>query len=405
MEKSDFASSINLDDYLSGYDDELCEKNEKEDTSVDDNFRRLFDLSADEIMCREFGSEEQAYEFYSLYAKHNGFVVRKDDITRDTRGNLIMRQFVCNRERLRNKKHFMRVDRKRDHRLLTRTNCQAKLRIHYHEKSLKCKVVSFEQSHNHELTPSRLVHLHPAYHRLSDIDKAQVDTLQTYGLRSCHIMGYLVAQKGSYCRVGFIKKDMYNYLDRKNEAKVKKGDVRAVLSYLQGKDDSDPLLYGKYSTGFDGKLKRLFWADGVSRYDFQGFGDILAFDTTYKMNKSYCKKKSSMVEFFHKFEQAKKEYRNNELMTEFKNMFSEPVLTTYLRSIEKEAAKFYTHEIFREVKEEIEKANALIVTQRLVVEEILRLFECRGIPCSHIITMMRNEDMDTIPRSCYANDG
>ncbi|KAJ1387291.1 protein FAR1-RELATED SEQUENCE 5-like [Sesbania bispinosa] len=76
-----------------------------------------------------------------------------------------------------------------------------------------------------------------------------------------------------------------------------------------------------------------------------------------------------MVEFLHKFEQAKKEYRNNEMMAEFRSLFSEPVLTTYLRSFEKEASKIYTQEIFKEFKQEIEKANALIVCERSVLEE------------------------------------
>ena len=65
-----------------------------------------------------------------------------------------MRQLVCNRAGLRDKKHLMRVDRKRDHRPITRTNCPAKLCIHYDHKTRKWKVVSFEGCHNHELTPT-----------------------------------------------------------------------------------------------------------------------------------------------------------------------------------------------------------------------------------------------------------
>ncbi|KAJ1375732.1 FAR1 DNA-binding domain [Sesbania bispinosa] len=230
MTKTEFPSDIKLDDdkppiihsnsesdNLNGVEEhDFCEKTEKEGIgSRDDEGSKLFDLSADEILLREFGSEQEAYDFYECYANYHGFVVRKDDVTKDIRGNVIMRQFVCNREGLRNKKHFLRVDRKREHRPLTRTRCQAKLRVHYHHNSLKWKVVSFEQSHNHELAPSRYVHLHPAYRGLTDCDKAQVDRLHGHGLRGCHIMGYLVAQKGGYCRVGFTKKDMYNYLDKK----------------------------------------------------------------------------------------------------------------------------------------------------------------------------------------------
>ena len=61
----------------------------------------------------------------------------------------------------------------------------------------------FEEIHNHELTPSKYVHLFPAYRRLTDADKAQVDGLRSCGIRTCHIMGYMMAQKGGYAGVGF----------------------------------------------------------------------------------------------------------------------------------------------------------------------------------------------------------
>ncbi|KAK1436266.1 hypothetical protein QVD17_02045 [Tagetes erecta] len=35
----------------------------------------------------------------------------------------------------------------------------------------------------------------------------------------------------------------------------------------------------------DGELKSVFWADGVSKANFQAFGDVLAFDATYHTNK------------------------------------------------------------------------------------------------------------------------
>nr|KYP45199.1 Protein FAR-RED IMPAIRED RESPONSE 1 [Cajanus cajan] len=59
--------------------------------------------------------------------------------------------------------------------------------------------------------------------------------------------------------------------------KIKDGDVVAALSYLRGKTDNDPMLYTKFATNSDGRLRKLFWADC--------FGDVLAFDTTYRKNK------------------------------------------------------------------------------------------------------------------------
>ncbi|KAJ1392531.1 Zinc finger, PMZ-type [Sesbania bispinosa] len=75
-------------------------------------------------------------------------------------------------------------------------------------------------------------------------------------------MGFLVDKKGGYRNVGFSKKDLYNYIDKVKRGKIKDGDVVAGLSYLQGKADNNPICA-----------------------DFQFFGDVLAFDVTYKKNR------------------------------------------------------------------------------------------------------------------------
>ncbi|KAJ1417979.1 FAR1-related protein [Sesbania bispinosa] len=98
-------------------------------------------------------------------------------------------------------------------------------------------------------------------------------------------MGYLLDQKGGYANVGFCKKDLYNYIDEVKRGKIKDGDAMAALSYLQGKADNEPVFFSKFLCSDDGKLTHLFWADGISRADYQFFGDVVAFDATYKKNK------------------------------------------------------------------------------------------------------------------------
>jgi hypothetical protein len=88
--------------------------------------------------------------------------------------------------------------------------------VKYHAAKGKYVVAIFEEAHNHELTPARFVHLHPLFRKISEADKPQIDGLQNHGIRTCHIMGYMVAQKGGYADVGFTKKDLYNYFDKKN---------------------------------------------------------------------------------------------------------------------------------------------------------------------------------------------
>ncbi|CAJ2636447.1 unnamed protein product [Trifolium pratense] len=565
------------------------------DAVLGDTLVRINSITSDEIRALEFGTIDAAYEFYYQYGKCKGFAIRKSDSRkRGPKGNRItvMRQFVCSKHGLRDKKHLYRIDRKREHRRLTRTNCPARLRVHYKAEKDRYVVSMFVEGHNHELNPSSLVHLHPVYRKTSEADRAQIDGIQSHGIRTCHIMGYMVAQKGGYAGVG-LKKDLYNYFDKKMREIVKDGDVEASLNYLNVKSSTDPMLYAEYAVNIgDGRMKCLFWADGSSRSDYFCFGDVVAFDTTYKKkkynypliifsgfnhhsqtiifgaalvadettetykwvlrcflecmgnkhpksvvtdgdgdmreaikqvfpdatyrlcawhlsknatenvknseflegfrkaiysnftndqfeefwaelikenelegnpwvaktyeNKSlwataylrdkffgrlrtksqceainaiincYVRNKWCIFEFMHNFEQAVTDYRNNEVVADFKSKYTEPVLTTHLRLMESDAAKIYTAEIFKEVKDEIMKVGALIVKdkyehgktktytltkyckdnyEREVVYDgdtlqcSCKLFDSCGLPCSHIFYVMKEEHVDHIPRS------
>lgn len=80
---------------------------------------------------------------------------------------------------------------------ITRTDCEARLQIHYKGQYIKMDVNIFRKDyHNHELT--RFVHLFRAHFIV---------------IRTCYIMWYMVAQKGVYAGVSFIKKGPYNYVD------------------------------------------------------------------------------------------------------------------------------------------------------------------------------------------------
>jgi len=142
----------------------------------------------------------------------------------------------------------------------------------------------FEEGHNHELTPSSVLHLNPVYRQISEADKAQIDGLQSHGIITCLIMGYMVAQKSEYSGVGFTKKDLYNYFDKKMRVVVKDGDVSAALNYLNVKSSTDPHSFCEYSATNGRRLKCLFWVDGTSRSYYFCFGDVVAFDTTYNKN-------------------------------------------------------------------------------------------------------------------------
>ncbi|KAJ1404687.1 Zinc finger, CCHC-type [Sesbania bispinosa] len=579
-------------DFMDGcstfWTDENCESNRDESRNGDGNpvgdqgglswgGRMIHELTHDDIRRLEFASKAEAYSFYSDYAKQRGFAVRKDDIERNENGDIVKRYLVCNKEGTRDKKNLERKDRVREARPITRVQCIARMRVYLDMRSGKWKVSSFHDDHNHELTPPTYVHMMPAYRRLSESDKAQIDTLHAAGVRTCHIMSFMIGQKGGHGELGFCKKDMYNHIDKQKRANIEDGDAFAALCYLQGKYNGDPLMHCMFRTTDDGRLQDLFWCDGASRVDYQCFGDVIAFDMTYKKNKynkplvifywynhhgetcifgcalvvdektetykwvletfleaMFGKEPSAVVtdgdaamreairvvfpsvvhrlcswhihqnacenvknsKFLEEFKRmiygkftedrferewtnmvdkfglsnnrwvqkmydmkrlwansymgdtfyggvrttsvceginsfikrALKEYRHNELISDFKSFYGEPVLTTTLFTIEECASKVFTRKKFWEVKSEIESAAAYNVVDRVVTGETVRLtmnkfckpdyeydvvldkselkfncecrmFESCGIPCRHIFCAMKNEHVKTIPSS------
>ncbi|KAL5163227.1 Protein FAR1-RELATED SEQUENCE 5 [Glycine soja] len=197
--------------------DVRIENVEDREDATNEEDRRIVGLVSDEINVLDFGSEEHAFIFYREYARSHGFVVRKYDVSQNVAGNINKCQFICNKE-----------------------------------------VSKFVETHNHHLTPVNHVHHMPEYQVLFDLDKAQVDSLHSFGSRTCQIMGYLLAKKGGYGSIRSLKNDLHNH-------KKKIG-----LSDLEGKSNNDPTFYSIIEITID--ANRIF----------NVFGDVFAFDTIYK---------------------------------------------------------------------------------------------------------------------------
>ncbi|RYR08614.1 hypothetical protein Ahy_B05g076385 [Arachis hypogaea] len=121
----------------------------------------LAGLSVDDILKKVWVSIENAYEFYRRFGKMHGFGVQKGDSRKDCEGNLVRYRYFCNKEGLRERKYYDRVDRTREHKPETRTNCKAMLSVR--------KLVT---EHNHELTPEGMVHLIANHCGLTEIVKS-----------------------------------------------------------------------------------------------------------------------------------------------------------------------------------------------------------------------------------------
>jgi len=120
----------------------------------------------------------------------------------------------------------------------------------------------------------------PAHRKMSEHDKYQMNTMRNTGISTTRIYGYFASQAGGYENVGYNKRDMYNEKFKRSGSRL--SDAEGAIDFLKGVCKRDDMFFWKHKVNADGSLKHLFWCDGVSRMDYSIFGDVLAFDATYK---------------------------------------------------------------------------------------------------------------------------
>ncbi|RYR13681.1 hypothetical protein Ahy_B04g070544 isoform D [Arachis hypogaea] len=92
---------------------------------------------------------------------------------------------------------------------------------------------------------------------MTEADIMQMMNMLKSGISTSQIFGLLPSQADGYEFVGYGPRDMYNEIARQRHQ-------------------------------VPGLLRNLFWSDGISQLDYQLFGDVIAFDATYKKNKYSC---------------------------------------------------------------------------------------------------------------------
>ena len=94
----------------------------------------------------------------------------------------------------------------------------------------------------------------------------------------------MAKQVGGRDNLGFIPEDYKNYLRSKRTRDSMIGDTGGVLEYLQKKKIEDSGFYSAIQLDADDLITNIFWADAKMRSDYEYFGDVVCFDTTYRKN-------------------------------------------------------------------------------------------------------------------------
>ncbi|CAA0825035.1 Protein FAR1-RELATED SEQUENCE 5, partial [Striga hermonthica] len=243
------------------------------------------DVDGNHIKEKMFESEEEAGDFYNFYAKCTRFSIRKDDVRRNKSSGMIdMRKWVCSKEGFRDKKWLEKEDISREPRPLTRVGCPAVFRVKYNKRLKKFVVTEFVKKHNHELMTEEGVSFLFSHQSVKESDLVEAISMHEVGWRTSEIMNFFAHRAGGYHKIGFTLKDLYNSVYAKRKADIRDGDAEGALAYFSAKKDSDPSFFFKFDVDESNRLRHLIWVESRCQSDYQYFGDVLVFDTTYRTN-------------------------------------------------------------------------------------------------------------------------
>jgi hypothetical protein len=243
-------------------------------------------MSEEELIRFHFPDVGVAFQFYNWYGCNQGFSARKCRIVRKSGGEIIQQTFVCHREGQRRERNDKTGTRKREQKRKSRCGCEARCVVHIEESSRRWYIKYFNDVHNHAFVDDMYSGMLPAHREMPDYDKRQMHTMRKVGIRTPNIYCLFAMQAGGFDKLRYSKRDMYN--EQVRQKRTQYSDAQIALDFLHEMCSNDEMMFWKHTVDEDGKLTRLFWSDSVSRRDYSVFGDVLAFDATYKKNRYLC---------------------------------------------------------------------------------------------------------------------
>lgn len=240
-----------------------------------------------------FNTDEEAFEYYSNFARKNGFSIRKARSTESQNLGVYRRDFVCYRSGFNQPRKKANVEHPRD-RKSVRCGCDAKLYLTKEvvDGQTQWYISQFSNVHNHELLEDDQVRLLPAYRKIQEADQERILLLSKAGFPVNRILKVLELEKGVQPgQLPFIEKDVRNFVRtckktvQENDAMLTEKRENDLLELLEGckamAQRDDGFVYS-YTTDENGKVENIAWAYGDSIRALSVFSDVVTFDTTYR---------------------------------------------------------------------------------------------------------------------------
>lgn len=145
-----------------------------------------------------------------------------------------------------------------------------------------CYIYEFVSEHNHILaTASQVQHLR-SQRTITEAQLASVEAAKSVGISNKANFDLMAKEAGGIENLEFTREDMKSKLYSKRSLKVHEGDTRGVLEYLEKKTSEEEKFIYSIQVDEDDLITNIFWTDSKMVVDYELFGDVVCFDTTYR---------------------------------------------------------------------------------------------------------------------------
>ncbi|XP_028759539.1 protein FAR1-RELATED SEQUENCE 6-like [Neltuma alba] len=226
----------------------------------------------------EFDSFEEAYNFYNVYAKEQGFGIRvSNSWFRSRRKERYRAKLSCSNA------GFKKKSEAHNPRPETRTGCPAMIVIRMVDGQI-WRIVEVKLQHNHQVNPG-IKRFYKSHKKMilaareaqpppDPITETHTIKLYRTALMDAGYNGFSNFVEGQGTSFDNLK-----YLE------LKEGDGHTIYNYFCRMKLTNPNSFYLFDIDDDGQLRNVFWVDARSRVCYSYFNDTVIIDTTCLANK------------------------------------------------------------------------------------------------------------------------
>ena len=162
----------------------------------------------------------------------------------------------------------------------TRCMCQASMKINLVDGFYY--VYHFVSQHNHNLATKEQNHQLRSQRKMDEAQISRIEVAKSVGITTKAAVDLLAKEVGGMENLGFTCVDVKNRLYSKRSLKVHQGDTGGVLEYMEKRTSEDAKFFYSIQVDENDMITNIFWADAKMVADYECYGDVVGFDTTYR---------------------------------------------------------------------------------------------------------------------------